>query len=312
MIKIRTALFRKVILCSCLILHGISYDQTFAQKELCKFSELPDDVKVYAVGVHEGIDETDVILEFKSGHNAKSVDVIINKPSESIILVLMSPNPVIWTVKWTSETKILGVILGGFFKQALLGIPRSIPVLYATRNNDMGCPFLCTYKDDDLDNAIVGINKITGKDLNRLFIRDFRGKFYIGSHKDLTKNDLLFSNDFKIKDYTDIPKLPSGQKGLDLLMSQNAIRLATQTEIDTWTKKARQKNKSGEIIHSMRYGHTYVILKKITLPNDLYGPYSKSFIILKGSSIPNDSKGHNTFYFMDTGDCTGVMCRNRF
>lgn len=98
----------------------------------------------------------------------------------------------------------------------------------------------------------------------------------------------------------------NGLEGLNTLLKQGKIRLATPDDIDAWVKAAREKDKTDEVNakRNMRLGATYVVLEEIYLPDELYGAHSVSFIIPNEVPIPNGPPGHNQFYFMKGGFCT--------
>ena len=100
--------------------------------------------------------------------------------------------------------------------------------------------------------------------------------------------------------------MPNGLKGLNILLKQGKIRLASPYDIDAWIEVAHEKYKGDKanIRNHMRLGATYVILEEIPLPDELHGAHAVSFIIPKEVKKPTGPYGHNRFYFMEGGFCT--------
>ena len=284
--------------------------------ENCQFKNLPSEFEVYAVGKYSGITSSDYQLG-NSGHSTKIIEVVVNKPNIPIVLVLMAYDPVIWKVSHTKESNVIGVVLAGYHSQALLGLPSTTPKILAIHEEKSECKYFYAYKaGKELDQAINNIKSITGQDLAELLTTPTNNKFHIGSSKINNPSSLLFSTESSISDYTNIDKFPSGQKGLDTLVELEKIRLATQSEISAWVEKASSKyqkyNQELKVSHHMRRGRTYIILDNFKLPTGLAGAHSRSFIVPVNQNLPSGPRGHNTFYHMATGKCTGAApeCRH--
>jgi uncharacterized protein YecT (DUF1311 family) len=285
--------------------------------EHCRFVNVPADVKVYGTGTYSGIVPSDYQLG-DSGHTVKEIEVVVNKPGEDVILVLMAYDPVIWKVKQTPKSKVLGVVVAGYHSQALLGVPKKMPRLFAVQEEKTECRYFYAYKaGDKLDNAVQRIREITGAELAGLVTSPHRGKFYIGSHENIDPVSLRYSTELTMEDYSVTGRFPPGEKGLDLLVKQNRIRPANQEDIFKWVKKASEKyqkyNPGLKVEHHMRPERTYVVLADFELPTGLYGANSRSFIIPAGGNMPTGPRGHNSFYFVEDGRCVGSApeCQNR-
>ena len=282
-------------------------------KEGCKFVNLPEDFRVYAVGTYSGLQPNDAQLG-KSGNAVKENKVIVNTPERPIILVLMAYDPVVWKVKRTAQSNILAVIVGGYHTQALLGLPKSIPTLFATYKEKGDCNAFYAYKaGKSLDQAVARIKEITGRELDHLLTKPTHGKYIVGDEEAVDLTNLIVSEERKIEDYTEKPPFPSGQRGLDQLVRQNAIRPATHYDIEQWVEKASKEyqkfNKELKVGHRMVVGRTYVILRDVQLPNGLFGGNSVAFLIPPGIPMPRGSKGHNAFYLVGSGTCLGPSCQ---
>ena len=285
--------------------------------ENCRFINVPDDVKVYGIGTYSGLVPSDYQLG-DSGHTVKEIEVIVNKPNEALILVLMAYDPVIWKVKQTPQSHILGVIVAGYHSQALLGVTKKTPRLFAVNEEKTACKYFYAYKaGNKLDKAIQRIREITGAELTELVTSPHNQKFYIGAYETIDPASLRYGTELTMEDYSVTGRFPPGEKGLDLLVKQNKIRPANQEDIFRWVEKARAKyqkyNPGLKVEHHMYPERTYVVLADFELPTGLYGANSRSFIIPEGRNMPTGPRGHNTFYFVEDGRCVGAApeCRNR-
>ena len=285
--------------------------------ENCKFVNVPDNVKVYGVGKYSGIVPSDHQLG-DSGHTVKEIEVIVNKPGEAVILVLMAYDPVIWRVKQAPKSRVLGVIVAGYHSQALLGVTKKTPRLFAVHEEKTECKYFYAYKaGKNLDKAIMRIREISGAELTELVTSPHQEKFYIGAYEKIDPASLQYSTELTMEDYSVTGRFPPGEKGLDLLVKQNKIRPGNQEDIFRWVERASAKykkyNQGLKVDHHMYPGRTYVVLADFELPTSLYGANARSFIIPEGRNMPTGPRGHNTFYFLKDGRCVGAApeCRNR-
>ncbi|MBI9085150.1 MAG: hypothetical protein JEZ11_16260 [Desulfobacterales bacterium] len=241
----------------------------------------------------------------------KEIEVVVNKPDSPIVLALMAYDPVIWKVKQSRRSRILAVIVGGYHTQALLGLPKDIPKIFAVHEEKESCPYFYAYKGGTgLDKAVERIHQITGKELAQLLTDPIENRFYIGSQETIDPSSLVYSSDTHIDEYLDMERPPVGQKGLDLLVKQGKIRLASRKEIDAWVDKASAKskryNKKILISHHIVERWTYLVLDNFELPDGLAGAHSRAFIIPEGKNLPTGPRGHNSFYLMSTGTFMGT------
>jgi len=44
-----------------------------------------------------------------SGHSATRFDVLVNQPGKNVALALGAYEPTVWNIRWTPDTKIVGV-----------------------------------------------------------------------------------------------------------------------------------------------------------------------------------------------------------
>ena len=95
------------------------------------------------------------------------------------------------------------------------------------------------------------------------------------------------------------------EPALARMVAGGAIRPARQSDIDGWIRVARLTDKERSNL-SLYAEMTYVVLKPIRLPGDMYGAHSREFIIPTGVPFPENGKpSHNGYYFMEGGTCIG-------
>jgi hypothetical protein len=273
----------------------------------CRIDALPRDFEVHAVATYAGVKKVDVQLG-RSGHEVREAEVVVNVPDAPVVLVLMAYDPVVWKVRRTQASRIAAVVIGSYHTQALLGIPKATPVLYAGYEEKTRCEYFYAYKaSDELDRADARIRELVGRGIDHLVTKRTGDSFVVGKTEGLAGATLVSSTEVALDDFVDKNAFPTGQKGIDLLVKQGKLRPATREDIERWIDKASEKySRFGRDLrarHRMRVGDTYVVLGPVDLPEGLFGAHSRSFIVPDGTSAPGGSAGHNSFYYMSTGQC---------
>ena len=120
-----------------------SYPKPYGEppNEDCTFTELelPEDFMVYSALAYTGrviphqIDQSD--------NQATQIDVVVNSPSQPVVLMLGTYEPTIWDVQWTEGTNIVGVLASGYYHQAVAGLPEETPILTSTFSNKGDCGY---------------------------------------------------------------------------------------------------------------------------------------------------------------------------
>ena len=279
----------------------------------CHIANLPQSFTVQAIGVYEGAGGTDVQLD-SSGHETKSIEVIVNRPEENVVVVLMAYDPVLWSIKRTADTNIVAVLVGGYHAQAVLGIERSIPLIITTYKGRKDCnqPFNAYKAGKNLLQANAIVRDLTGREIDHMW-SNYRGdKAYIGSPPSAAIN-LVSSGDYRPEDYSDLPRFPSGQKGLDRLIELGLLRRASSADLNAWVAKASEKykrfNPELKVKKPFAPKGIYVVLDKMNYPTGLYGGNSAAFLIPPGVPVPDGNPGHSAIYFLEDGSCRGPICR---
>lgn len=288
--------------------------------ENCKFVNLPLFYDVYAVASYEGLNPIGVIID-KNGNRNASNDVIVNVKNKPIVLVLTSYEPVVWNIKSTQGTKIAGVVLGGYYNQALLGISKNIPVLnYTYTQNNCGHFYLSNRLDSEQVASIQKIQEVTGKKPTDIKYQYNGGTFFVGNPVGST-DKLIYSDDYKLSDYQVNLNTVSGSVPTDVrsssnwkedatvyLVTHNYLKQATIIDIQNWENKARAPYLQSiggsasqmQIQHDMSPDHTYIVQKSFKIPDDFCYGHFINFIIPNGVQAP-ENKQNCGFYFLKDG-----------
>jgi hypothetical protein len=301
-------LFTAAILLAWASADALAHDEgsSQGQRDEAKSSvlgKLPADFAVYAVGSYRGTTDLPDIQLDDSGHTAGRADVVVNQPTRPVILVLTAYDPTVWRVGRTAKTTIAGIIVSGYHAQALIEIDKNTPHAISTHEKKGKFSYFYAYTaSPELVAMNESVKSLVGKEIDRFIDQPLKGVFYVGDPPKPSEK-VVYSDDLTIKDYVDPNRPLAGQKGLERLVKEGKLRLATQADIEAWVGKASEKykrfNPGLRVSHDMDVGHTYVVLKELTLPNGLYGAHSRSFIVPEGVPFPKGPKCNNQFYFMN-------------
>ncbi|NPA74049.1 MAG: hypothetical protein GXO12_04990 [Epsilonproteobacteria bacterium] len=287
----------------------------------CAFDiKFPKDMVVLAGGNYGG-KKTNIQID-QSGHVATEFDVSVNYPGKNVALFLSAYEPSIWHIKWTKNTKIVAVYVSGYYKQIVLGVPKSTPILNSTYKNHGKCGYF-NISNKNIEQANQISKRVFGKNIKIVYLAKRDGKVVFG--KEVSSKHLISSNDYKLSQFIDKSKPLAGQMGLKDLEKKGYIRTYTKEDIQKWVELQKRiyrkkdnlklpKVINGDVEKSFkpRYIlHGYTILKEITIPKGLYGGNAATFFLLKGVPFPKGDLGHSTLYDFNTGKCYGVMCKVR-
>jgi hypothetical protein len=285
------------------------------------FGELPKDCVVHAVGTYAGTTRVDGVELDRSGHQVMQAEVVVNLPDRPVVLVLTAYDPTVWRVGRTARTRLVGVVVSGYHGQALVGIDKQTPHAISSYEKKGG-PFRYFLAYEASPRLLAmndAVKQLVGREIDHFENKPVGGVFHVGERPE-NATDVIYSDDLKVADYDDAPKaaagqpapLPAGQKGLDQLVLEGKLRLATPADIDAWLDKASEKykrfNADLRISSIMRVGRTYVVLDAVTLPDGLFGAHRADFIIPDGVAFPTGERGHSGFYRMD-GTAEGPQAR---
>lgn len=136
-----------------------SYSETYGEppNENCTFPELelPENFDVYATVAYTGQQLSRQIDQ--SGQQARQIDVVVNSPSQPVVLMLGAYDPAIWDIQWTEGTNIVGVLASGYHHQAIAGLPEETPLLTSTFDNKGECGYF--YDGSGADSSLEHLSR---------------------------------------------------------------------------------------------------------------------------------------------------------
>ncbi len=279
-----------------------------------KKENLPDDLLIYAGGSYSGRKINHQIDQ--GGHQATQFEVVVNSPEHPVALILGAYEPSIWNIAWSQGTQIKAVVVTGYNRQVVAGLPKDTPILNSSYHNHGSCGyFYITEKTLRKINPLS--NRVFGKNVTLVSYAS-KGTLVFGDQ--ITQKNKLFTSSVNPPEAFFYKSKPlSGKAGLDDLVAKGFIRRSASEDINRWAKKKADAYKeelpptdsgSRTATFRPRYVHNgYVILKKITIPAGLYGGDLATFFLNEGVPYPDGNLGHSTLYDFGTLTCHGTGCR---
>jgi hypothetical protein len=287
--------------------------ESAATTTVCGFPglRLPPGTRVFAAGAYAGRK-----LGFhidRSGNQATRIDVAVNQPDAPVVLMLGAYDPTVWNVGWSPGTRIVAVLVGGYHRQAITGLPANVPTLVSTYDNKGPCGFFyVTAERAGQLNPIA--RRAFGQAVHMVWpARD--GKVVIGASLRpgvalVTDRAAADVASFRVADAQQ-----GGPAGLAYAVRQGWLREATRADADAWlaAQAARPQADEPPIAGGRPPGlidlfNAYVVLRPFTLPAGLYGAHSATFFVPKGVPRPEGELGHSVLFDFNTLTCSGVRC----
>lgn len=287
-----------------------------AAQTTCAFNglQLPDDVAVYATGAYAG-----KLTGFQidpSGHEATRFDVAVNSSDKPVVLMLGAYEPSVWNIGWSKGTRILAVLVSGYHRQAVAGLPKQTPVLNSSYDNRGPCGYF--YVSDSTLGALNPMAK-------RIFDRPVAMVFPVKNGKVVVGNPitgaehLMTSTDVTIDALRDTAAPLAGPAGLQDAVRKGLLRHATPADAQAWANAVAANTPNADLPPVAGQGRPlprapsfhsgYVVLKTFTFPAGLYGGNSATFFVPQGVPSPQGNAGHSTVYDHNTLACGGPSCR---
>jgi len=267
--------------------------------------------KLYAAGAYSGrklgfqIDQ--------SGNEAGRIDVGVNRPGEAVALMLGSYDPTVWHVGWTRGTRIVAVLVGGYHRQAVTGLPQGVPVIVSTYDNKGPCGYFYVTADKAPTlNPIA--RRAFGRGIDMLYPAS-QGSVLVGAAAGGMITDASAQDDdaFRI-----VESMAAGEAGLAYAVSRGWLREAMQSDADAWLAARASRPQAdvppiagGAPPGRMTLHNGYVVLKPFRLPAGLYGAHSATFFVPRGVARPTGNLGHSVLYDFNTLTCAGTFCESR-
>ncbi len=271
----------------------------------------PARFKVYAAGAYSGR-PLGMHIDGR-GHEAGRIDVAVNQPGETVALMLGSYDPTIWHIGWTKGTRIAAVLIGGYHRQVVTGLPKDVPVIVSTYEEKGPCGhFYVTAEKAPSLNPIA--RRAFGRQIDMVYPAS-DGRVLIGGP--LQNSGALVTDASEQPDtaFQVAPARAGGEAGLAHAVSQGWLREARPSDSQAWLAAQAALPSAdvppiagGRPAGELRAHNAYVVLKSFELPDGLYGAHSATFFVPKGVKRPTGKLGHSTLYDFNTMTCVGAIC----
>lgn len=288
----------------------------------CTFGgmKFPENLVVFAGGEYGGR-EVDFQID-QSGHQATQMDVVVNSPARPVALIFGAYEPTVWNIQWTPGTNIVAVLVGGYHRQVVAGLPKSVPVRIRAyddgteRNESRKCGYF--YISEGKLEGVNGLSRtMYGRPVEKVYIAQ-QGAILIGG-KVPAGATLETSPDTPPSSYADKSAPLAGPAGVADAVRKGLLRPATAKDMKDWADAVRAATTPDPDLPPVEGGtkraerqsapyNTYVVLKAFTFPSGLYGGNSATFIIPKGVPYPQGNPGHSAVYDFNTLKCKGAVC----
>lgn len=293
-----------------------STDATPVPPGECRFDGrvIPANAKVYAAGGYGG-KEADFQID-QSGHEATTMQVAVHEPNAPVVLLLGAYEPTVWSVGWTRGTQIAAVLVTGYHRQKITGLPANVPLLVSSHEDRGPCGY--AYVGADGSSKLNPLaRQVFGRPVDVAYAaRD--GKAIIGAIPPgaplVTDATAKPVQAFQLQGAP-----PAGQAGIDAALRSGILRPATLADLRAWEAAGRRDVDAPDIPRiegatakraTMPY-RSYTVVKPFAIPAGLYGAHSATFFVAPGVAAPTGNPGHSDVRFVESGACVGVTCGMR-
>jgi hypothetical protein len=280
-----------------------SFPQRLLELPTCAFPELklPADFAVLAANA-QGRELAFQIDQ--SGYASTQVDVTVNSPNKPVVLMLEAGAPNIWNISWSKGTKILAVLVNGYYRQAIAGLDKKVPQIdisfHRTKMDACETPYIPA--PDELN---ARARQMFGRPVDMLF-RTKTDQVLVGEPLQ-TGTPLVTSNETTPESFHDKNAPLAGAAGLEEAVRKGVLRAATPADVEAWENALVQewsqydlppvtRADQAPVLREHHIYNAYVVLKPFTYPGGLYGAHSATFFIPKGQPRPNGNPGHSDVY----------------
>jgi len=275
----------------------------------CKYpwGELPADAIVLAATIDGNTAQTDFPID-TSGITAQVQELVVNQPGKRVALMLSFSIPTVWHVKWTRGTQIVAVWASGDDRQAVAGLPRSVPVLETSRHAENACGRFTFYRE-----SFPMANEYARKAFNRPVQQAYstRGPVHTVGPMMAPGTAVETSNEVTVASMQSKEGRAYGRVAIAALERDGYVRKSLRKELWEWQDAWMAKQDVPPVDNPERVGRPedridlLMVLKPFQLPKGLSGANSAAFIVPKGMSRPSGDVGHGGFIDWNTMTCCG-------
>jgi hypothetical protein len=288
------------------------------QKPICGFPELklPAEFSVFAAGAYSG--RTVSFQIDQSGHEGTQIDVTVNSPGKPVVLMLGAYEPTIWNIVWSKETRIMAALVGGYHRQVVAGLEKTLPLLVSSYDNQGPCGYFYIAPEN-----LAPLNPLSKRVFGRpvdMVYPATNGKVLVGEPL-AAQVTLVTSAETTPESFYDKTAPMAGRAGLEDATRTGLLRKATAADVEAWSEAVIQNSPPRDVPPVAGQGvprppkpplsNAYVVLKPFTYPSGLYGGNSATFLILRGVPKPGGDPGHSAVYDFNTLNCENALCNRR-
>jgi len=228
------------------------------------------------------------------------MDVVVNESDKPVALMLGSHEPTIWKITRTPETRIMAIVLSGYYTQALIGITSEVPVLNSTYVNQGPCDMFFL-ADGGMDKLEPLAQRLFQRPLqNKYFAKE--GRLVIGQPVASTVS-LVTDHTTPMESFFTPAAPPTGSMGIRAALEQGVLRQATLGDAVTFARTYQRHRElefgvepipiaATEGKDSDLLDNAYVVLKPFKLPSGLFGSAAPTFFVPLGVPRPTGKPGH--------------------
>lgn len=283
--------------------------------------KLPEDAAVYVAGAYGG-QKLGWPVDRISGHEGHLIEVVVNSPERSALLMLGAYEPTVWRVEWTEGTRILGAVVSGYHSQFISGLPPETPVLISSYDQVESCRrFYVDTRGKSNPDMFADLSQTLFGRKPEAVIPAEKGRVHIGPWL-RDAQTLLSAAPWRPEEFKLSGPLP-GEFGLNQAVDAGLIRPALARDHHQWRLAKAERERAAALAEGlpeklippppeMRGSgdqvlyKTYVVLSPdFVLPNGLYGGNSAFFLLPPGVPLPQGDLGHSQFRFMEDGRSMG-------
>lgn len=221
--------------------------------------------------------------------------------------------PSIWNIAWTKGTDINAVMVTGYYKQAVTGLPNTTPLLISSQDNNGPCGHTFA-RSKNLTQAKMLSKKVYGIEPSQVHYAS-DGKLLFAEQL-ISEDELFTAADIPPGTFFGNSKPFAGKAGLIDYLNRGFLRYATEKNLERWLELhvetlSKDKEFKNVMSHSehLRTGiqqGVYVIKGDITISAGLYGGNSVIFFLEAGVKFPEGIMGHSSVYNLKGGTCLGT------
>jgi len=293
-----------------------SADAGTVNPSICGFPGvvLPADGKVYAAGAYSGR-KVDFQIDSR-GPPAPQAHVAVNPPPAPVVLMLGAYEPTIWNIGWSSESRIAAVLVSGYHRQVVAGLPKSVPTLVSSYDNKGACGYFYV-NADDVGNLNPMAQRVFARSVDRVYpARD--GRVVIGDTLPAGVA-LVTGNGPTPESFRNPNAALAGPAGIADAVRKGLLREATDADARAWVQAQAALPANRDLppvegatspsVKPVALYHAYVVLKPMAMPAGLYGAHSVTLFVPKGVPRPTGELGHSRLLDFNTVTCAGATCR---